>query len=279
VRSTYQERALAPHLYVEHERPAGRSSGQLQTLQARVTGEYDAHCSLIASIFNGVVLFAAAGSLLAILASRESAGPRTAAVGLWLATLAGLVAVYNGYLVDAILISEPPNAVDVVVPFLSGTIEFTQFAVLVPLASNGRGAPPSPAAQLEHLTWWFLCASVLTSAGVVTQLNVRRHITRTLERAPSDLAPLVRWCARESRKGLVAAVVMTATTLAVFLLMGPGLPQLWLLDRLPAPAALRHWQGLLGLTFFAGAVNAVVLEDRGRAFIAASVSPNSEPDR
>jgi hypothetical protein len=275
----YQARPWAHHPSVGDERPPGAGSGQRQSLQAHVTGEYDAHYSLIASIFNGVVLFAAAVSLLAILASGEAAGPKAAAVGLWLASLGGLVAVYNGYLVDSILISEPPNVVDVVVPFLSGVIEFAQFAVLVPLATQGPGGPPSPGAQLEHLTWWFLCATVLTGTGVVTQLNVRRQMSRTLERSPADLAALVRWCAGEARKGLVAAVAMTGVCLTVFLLMGPGPPHVWLLGGLPSPAALRHWQGLLGLAFVAGALNAVVLEDRARAFIAASVSPNGEPDR
>jgi hypothetical protein len=263
----YQGRAPGHRPSVDEEGRTDATTDARQALREHLTEEYDAHYSLIASIFNGVVLFAAAVALLAILASGEGAGPKAAALGLWLASLGSLVAVYNGYLVDSILISEPPNVVDVVVPFLSGVIEFAQFAVLVPLASKGTGGEPSAAAQLDHLTWWFLCSTVLTVTGVVTQLNVRGQMARTLDAAPADMAALVRWCAAQSRKGLTAAYIMTGVCLVVFVLLRLGLPP-----------ALRQWQGVLGVTFFAGAVNAVVLEDKARGFIAASVSSAADWD-
>lgn len=242
-----------------------------QFFGGRLSEQYHDHYHLIASVFNGVVLGGAATSLLLIVRATEGSLPRTAALALWLGSFASLVCTYNGPIVNSILITCPPNLMDVVTPFLMGVLGFAQFAVAVPLPAAG-GEVPSSAAQLDHLTWWFLVAAVQWAVVSAHMVNTISHLYATWAGAPAEMDPLMEWCGRLLRQALAGCVATALVLTTVFLLLRFPSPDVPGLRSLPSPTSLQEWQGVMGMAYFAGMVGLVVTQMQARTVIVTSVS-------
>lgn len=226
----------------------------------RLTDQYAHHYHLIVSIFKGVSLYSAAVSFLAIFASHEPDSVKFAAAALWVASLAAIMATYDGIMVTSIIASSPPNAVDLVAPFVMGLSEYVQFAVLIPLAPGPGGTEPSVAAQLEHITWWPLVFAVLAFTGSIDIANARAQMAKGLSRAPTDLQPLLEWYATSLRQSQISTMASSAAGLAAFLVLHFG------------PDGPRHWQAALAIAVFVGMVNGIVISERARRRIVESVA-------
>lgn len=226
----------------------------------RLSDQYAHHYHLIVSIFKGVSLYSAAVSFLAISASQEPGVAKVAAMALWVASLAAIMATYDGIMVTSIVASAPPNAVDLVAPFVMGLAEYVQFAVLIPLGPGPGGAEPSVAAQLEHITWWPLVFAVLALTGAIDIANARAQMAKGLSRAPAHLQPLLEWYAASLRQSQISTMASSGAALAAFLLLHFG------------PAGIRHWQAVLAVAVFVGMVNGIVISERARHRIVASVA-------
>jgi hypothetical protein len=238
---------------------------------ARLSDQYRDHYHLIASVFNGVVLGAAAATLLLIVRSAVPGRPMSAALALWLGSFGSLICNYNGPMVNSILIVRPPNFVDIVTPFAIGVLGFALFALSVPLPPVA-GRAPSQAAQLDHLTWWFLAAAADWAFVAAHILNTRAHLRLSLLETPADLVPLIAWCESILRRAIVGTVAMAVTLTVVFLLLRVGAPAVVGLRWLPPPRTLRTWQGLMALVYGAGMVGLVVIQEEARRVMTQSVS-------
>jgi hypothetical protein len=231
----------------------------------RLTNQYAHHYHLIVSIFKGVALTSGAIALLGIVSSPEQGTVKVTALGLWLASLAAIIASYDGIMVASIVVSAPPNGIDLVAPFVMGVAEFTQFAVLVPLAHDATGRPPTTAAQFAHLSWWPLVVAILGATACGGIANSRAQIRRSLGAVPADLRPLVRWYMDDLRDSEIITAVSGVCMLAAFTAL-----------RL-APAALQRWQLVIGGVVLFGMVTGIVSQERARHRIVTSVAPRVDP--
>lgn len=227
----------------------------------RLSDQYRHHFHLIGSIFNATVLFSAAASLLLIFGSSEGTAPKAAALSLWVGSFGCLVCAYNGPLVNAMLIAQPPNAVDVVTPFVIGVLGFAQFAAVAPLAEGAGGAAPPAAAQLEHLTWWFAAAAAEWAVITVHMLGTIDHLRAGEADAPAELLPLMTWCGGILRRALRGSVATSLTLVVLFVALRWG----------PATGSLRRWQAVAGLLYVAEMVSLIVIQEQARRVMVRSV--------
>jgi hypothetical protein len=225
----------------------------------RLTDQYAHHYHLIVSIFKGVALGSAAVSFLAIVGSAEAAQAKVTALALWIASLAAIIATYDGIMITSILSNAPPNTVDLVAPFVMGLAEFMQFAVLTPLAADSVRGEPIAAAQLQHLTWWPLVFAVLTLTATVDIANAKSQMRRTVDRAPPELEPLIRWYMGSLRQSELSTGGCSAAMVVAFVALHFG------------PDRLGRWQAVVAGVTFVGMVNGILASERARHRIVASV--------
>lgn len=235
----------------------------------RLTDQYAHHYHLIVSIFKGVALGSAAISFLAIVGSQEATLVKVTALALWLTSLAAMMATYDGIMVSSIMVTTPPNTIDLVAPFLMGLTEFMLFAVLMPLPADSGGVQPSAAAQLEHLTWWPLVFASLTLVATTDIANTKAQLTASAPQAPKQVQPLVYWYIGSLRHSWILTAICTVAVLVAFLGLRLG------------PDALHRWQGVMAVIVLFGMVNGILDSERARQRIVASVDavvrPGSDP--
>jgi hypothetical protein len=259
---------VSPIRHAGRGAPAGpivsASVGQ-QFFHDRLSNQYAHHYHLIVSIFKGVALTSGAVALLGIVSSQEDAGVKLTALGLWVASLAAIITTYDGIMVASIVVTAPPNAVDLVAPFVMGLAEFTQFAVLVPIAAGASGPPPTSAAQYAHIAWWPLVFAVLCVTAFVDIGNSRNQIARNLGSAPADVQPLLAWYMANLRQSQVMTAVSGSGMLAAFAALRLG------------PPALSKGQLLVAAFVLFGMVKGIVGEERARHRIVTSVADRLDP--
>jgi hypothetical protein len=232
----------------------------------RLTNQYAHHYHLIVSIFKGVALTSGAVALLGIVSSTEDVAVKVTALGLWLASLAAIIATYDGIMVASIVVTAPPNGIDLVAPFVMGLAEFTQFAVLTPLPLDASGTQPIRAAQFAHISWWPLVFAVLAVTACLDIANSRVQIRRNLAEAPLDLQPLLSWYMGNLRESELMTGASALVMVAAFVALRVG------------PAALQRWQLLIAACVLFGMVNGILSQERARHRIVTSVAPRAGPD-
>ena len=230
-----------------------------QFFRDRLTSQYASHYHLIVSIFKGVALSSAGISFLAIVASQEPTSVKATALAIWLTGVAAIIATYNGIMVVSIIVSTPPNAIDLVTPFVMGLAEFMQFAVLIPRSASVTGVERDATSQLEHLTWWPLVFAALMLSACIGISNSKGHLRKTAAAAPPDVQPLLRWYMGSLTQSQTSTAITTAVMGAAFVALHDG------------PSSLLHWQGVLAGIGLFGMVNGIVATERARQRMVDSV--------
>jgi len=224
-----------------------------QVLSPRLTDQYAHHYHLLVSILKGVVLYAAATSILAIYAAETSTTVKTVATMYWVAGLVSMVANYDGIMVGSLIITRPPNLTDVVMPFLLGVAEYSHFAILAPAAGN-----QSTKAQLAHLAWWPLLFGAFTLIACI-EITASKRASEASSRSAPDMIDLHDMY-RESLKGGQIFTAVSATVLILSsLALRAGVP-----GHLLALNTLRHWQGVLALLVTFGSVAGLLATEQVR---------------
>lgn len=244
---------------------AAGTQGTDAGLEARLADQYAHHYHLIVSILKGVVLYAAATSILSIHGSSTSGLVKTVATMYWVAGLAAMVTNYDGIMVGSLIITRPPNMVDVVMPFLLGVAEFAHFAVLMPLADNAVTGRVSQSAQLKHLVWWpmlFGLFTLIASIEITTSRRTLREDPAGMSMSPL-LAELVRWYRASLVGGQRFTACVSVLLMAAFFVLRAG------------SETLREWQGVLAVIVLAGTCAGLIGTEQARRRIVATLSPRS----
>ncbi len=231
-----------------------------QFFRQRLSNQYANHMQLTVSIFKGVALGGGAVALIAIANSPQAAGVKVTALAMWMASLAAMIASYEGIMISTLVVDVPPNGRDLMAPFVLGVTEFTLFAILVPLPVDAVAGQPTTAAQLGHLAWWpmvFAVEAFITTAAIA---NNRRQVARTLAPAPLDVKALLGWYTGVLRLGQISTAAMGAVFVLAFVALRLG------------PEGLRHWEGVLGVIGLVGEVGGIYSQEQARDAIAASVA-------
>ena len=249
--------------------PTGPSS-ERRFLLARLENHFSSHYQLIVAIFKGVTLFNGVVALQAILSTHD--GPsdlrwKWVALAFWVASFASIILTYDAILVATLIVTQEPNALDIVLPFIIGLMEFMQFSVLQPLTAEA-GVVPSVAQQLEHLTWWPLTHALLATTASLVMMNTQRQLTANLGRLPGDMQVLFRSYKRGLRVDQAFVAVNAAILYLAFVALRNGLPGAERLESLPDLATLREYQGLIGVTTLVGMAVGIRNQERARRHIA-----------
>ena len=245
----------------------GAGGRDAEILTSRVLDQYEHHYHLLVSILKGIVLYAASTSILAIYASDQPAIVRTVATMYWVAGMVSMVANYDGIMVGSLIITRPPNMIDVVMPFLLGVAEFSHFAVLAPLPDDPVTGPLSTAEQLSHLAWWPFIFGVFTLIACIEISASRRGSLAEAERMGPDMAELNRWYANSLTGGQRFTAISSTMLLLAFFALRSDLP-----DPFPTLDTLRRWQGVLAVIVTFGSVAGLVASEQARRRIMATVA-------
>lgn len=240
--------------------PGGEPSGVLakDTVHRRLTMQYSIHLNLITSIFKGVALYEAAVSLFAIFSTQSGTAVKLTALSMWLAGFGAIIASYNGVMLASVIVVGITNTADLVAPFFLGLMEFTIFATLVPVDSGGAGRP-SAAAELDHLTWWFLAYGLLLFIAWFSLRNLRRSVEHARATEPGDVAPFLEWQSAHIRLRARISVINACVLTVGFFAFHYG------------PEGLRHWQPVLSLYLVVGLVQGILYQERAFAMLEAAV--------
>lgn len=230
-------------------------------LNAQLTDQYAHHFHLIVSILKGVVLYSAATSILAIHGSSASGVVKTLATMYWVAGLAAMITNYDGIMVGSLIITRPPNMIDVVMPFLLGVAEFAHFAVLVPLPDNPVTGPVSQSAQLTHLLWWPMVFAVFTLIACIEITATRRSLEGECAGMPPQFAQLIRWYRGSLVGGQRFTGLVSVLLIAAFFFLRQ------------ASESTRQWQGILAVLVFMGTCAGLVSSEQARRRIVATLTP------
>ena len=242
----------------------GRSA---ELLASRLADQYVHHYHLLVSILKGIVLYAAATAILALYTTDQPASVRIVATMYWVAGVVSMVANYDGIMVGSLIITRPPNMVDVVMPFLLGIAEYSHFAVLTPLPYDPVNGAVSEAEQLSHLTWWPLIFGIFTLIAFIEISASRRGSLDEATRLDPEMAELNRWYAGSLVGGQRFTAISATMLFVAFVALRTGLPGGPSLD------TLRHWQWVLAVIVTFGSVMGVLASEQARRRIVASVVP------
>lgn len=222
-------------------------------LDPKLTDQYAHHYHLLVSILKGVVLYAAATSILAIYASDTSTTVKEVATMYWVAGLVSMVANYDGIMVGSLIITRPPNIVDVVMPFLLGVAEYSHFAILAPVAETR-----STSVQLAHLTWWPLLFGLFTFIACI-EITASKRASLESSRMTPDIKELHRWYQASLTGGQRFTAINSVLLFTSFLVLRRGLPGDFIgLD------TLRRWQGGLAVLVAFGSVAGLMATEQVR---------------
>lgn len=247
--------------------PVTAGGRDAEVLLPRLLDQYEHHYHLLVSILKGIVLYAASTSILAIYTTDQPAIVRTVATMYWVAGVISMIANYDGIMVGSLIITRPPNMIDVVMPFLLGVAEFSHFAVLAPLPGDPVTGPLPASAQLSHLAWWPLIFGLFTLIACIEITTSRRGSLDEATRMSSDMAELNRWYAGSLVGGQRFTALCSALLLLAFVALRTGLP-----GPLPGLETLRRWQGGLAVIVSFGSIVGLVASEQARRRIVATVA-------
>ncbi len=228
--------------------------------EARVADQYAHHYHLIVSILKGVVLYAAATSILAIYAADTATSVKTVATLYWVAGLVSMIANYDGIMVGSLVITRPPNITDVVMPFLLGVAEYSHFAILMPVAG-----PEATSAQLAHLAWWPLLMATFTFIACI-EITATKRATLESSRMAPEMAELHGWYRDSLTGGQRFTALSSFVLFLAFVALRTGLP-----GDLVALDTLRRWQGVLAVLVAMGSVAGLLATEQVRRRIDAGL--------
>ena len=253
-----------------------------ELLRSRLRDHFSSHYQIIVAIFKGVTLFNGVTVLADILATDHrpgGAGWKWVALAFWLASFVSIILTYDAMLVSTIVSTELPNAIDIIMPFIFGLLEFMQFSVLQPLPGTEAGGVSS-AQQLEHLTWWPLVHALLLTSASLLVGNKQGQLTRNIRTLPGDLKATITEYKHNMKQDQLRLVIVAVWFYISFLALRGGLAEVPGLGRLDV-GTLREYQGVLGLGACVGMTVGIATQRRAQRQIARSLrsdGPAGLPD-